>query len=237
MSVEVGVEEVVVEVLSPTYDVEVSVVNPTVEVIAQGSTIVEVGIVDAAVTVSSPSNVIEVSTPANVVDVILSGPPGKEGTIILNGNGVPASDLGRDGYYYLDESTDILYGPKLANAWPIAMDPPGEVTKHENKVDPHTQYLLETHLSDADPHPQYLEDTHLTDVNPHPQYLKTVPVYTHTQAILSKVWSIRHNLGKHPIVFVEDGGGSVIYGTVIYVDNNLLTITFTFSATGHAHCT
>lgn len=236
MSVEVGVEEVVVEVISPTYEVEVSVVNPAVEVIASGSTTIDVGIVDAAVSVSSPSNLIEVSTPAHVVEVILSGPPGKEGTIILDGDGPPTSELGLDGYYYLDKVADILYGPKLGS-WPVAMDPPGLVLDHELEDDPHPQYLDYTHETDPDPHPQYLKTTHTTDPNPHPQYLKTVPVYTHTQGILSTVWNIRHNLGKHPIVTVEDAGGSVVYGSVTYVDNNVLLITFAFSATGHAHCT
>jgi hypothetical protein len=67
--------------------------------------------------------------------------------------------------------------------------------------------------------------------------LKFVPAYTFTQGVLAKVWSIRHNLNKHPVVIVEDGGGSIIQGSVNYVDNNQLTITFAFSATGHAHCT
>jgi hypothetical protein len=236
MSVEVGVEEVVVEVISPTYEVEVSVVNPSVEVIASGSTTIEVGVVDAAVSVSSPSNVIEVSTPANVVEVILSGPPGKEGTIILNGEGEPTPDIGLDGYYYINSETDVMYGPKLVDAWPIAIDPPGEVAKHEVKTDPHPQYLGLEHELAADPHPQYLMDSHTTDSDPHPQYLKAVPVYTHTQGILAKVWNIRHNLGRHPNVVVEDGAGSTIYGTVVYVDLNVLTITFSSSATGHAHC-
>jgi hypothetical protein len=236
MSVEVGVEEVVVEVLTPSYGVEVSVVNPLVEVIASGSTTIDVSVVDAAVSVTSPSNVIEVSTPANVVDVILSGPPGKEGTIILNGQGPPTSDLGNDGYYYLDTLDDVLWGPKTDGQWPVGLDPLEEVINHELDPNPHPQYLLETHLTDSNPHPQYLPTTHLTDPNPHPQYLTAVPIYTHTQGVLSKLWNIRHNLGRHPNVVVEDAAGSTIYGTVIYVDTNVLTIAFSSSATGHAHC-
>ncbi len=60
--------------------------------------------------------------------------------------------------------------------------------------------------------------------------------YTHTQALLSKTWTIVHNLGAHPLVQVEDAVGTHIYGTVQYVDDNTLTLTFGVSATGKANC-
>jgi len=61
-------------------------------------------------------------------------------------------------------------------------------------------------------------------------------VHVHYQAVLSTLWFIQHNLGKHPTVFVEDGGGTQIYGTVTYLDDNSLTVAFQFSATGRANC-
>lgn len=60
--------------------------------------------------------------------------------------------------------------------------------------------------------------------------------YVHNQILLSKVWFVPHNLGKHPAVTVEDGGGTHIYGTVHHIDNDSLTITFSVNATGRANC-
>jgi hypothetical protein len=61
--------------------------------------------------------------------------------------------------------------------------------------------------------------------------------YIHIQSVLSKQWQVQHNMGAHPAVFIEDAGGSIIFGTVTYVDDNLLTIAFTYSATGRVNCT
>jgi hypothetical protein len=44
-------------------------------------------------------------------------------------------------------------------------------------------------------------------------------------------------MGAHPAVFIEDAGGTLIFGSVTYVDDNQLTISFTHSATGRANCT
>lgn len=207
MSVEVGIDEIVVEVSVPVVDVTVDVSSPAVDVISGEPPLVEIGIQDAVVSVdvSTPSVTVEVVDAA--VDVILSGPPGKEGTIILNGDTPPTPDLGLDGYYYLDTFRDVLYGPKTADIWPIALDPPGEVLEHEFKPDPH------------------------------PQYLDKVPNYVHYQATLSKTWTVTHSMGKHPVVVVEDSAGSTIYGTITYLDLNQLTITFMFNMTGFASCT
>lgn len=60
--------------------------------------------------------------------------------------------------------------------------------------------------------------------------------YTHTQSVLSTVWNVVHNLGKHPIVQAEDNGGTLMIGTVHHIDNNSLTITFAMSMTGRASC-
>lgn len=207
MSIEVGVDEIVVDVSVPVVDVSVDVTVPVVEILAAETTPVEIDISDAivAVSVSNPSVVVDVVDAS--VDVILSGPPGKEGTIILNGELAPTPDLGRDGYYYLDTTSDVLYGPKLDLVWPIAMNPPGEVLNHELKSDPH------------------------------PQYLDAVPVYTHYQSVLASVWVVAHSMGKYPLVVVEDGGGAAIFGSIIYTDLNQLTITFASGVTGRAYCT
>ena len=45
------------------------------------------------------------------------GPAGANGTIIYSGTTTPAPSLGDVGDYYLDLSTDVLYGPKGASGW------------------------------------------------------------------------------------------------------------------------
>jgi hypothetical protein len=49
-----------------------------------------------------------------VNDVIISspGPQGPRGKTILNGNGVPAENLGLEGDFYYDKATTRFYGPK-----------------------------------------------------------------------------------------------------------------------------
>lgn len=61
--------------------------------------------------------------------------------------------------------------------------------------------------------------------------------YVHSQAMISKVWIVEHNLGRRPVVAVEDDAKNHVYGTIFYVDDNILTVTFAHSATGHAYCT
>lgn len=61
--------------------------------------------------------------------------------------------------------------------------------------------------------------------------------YVHHQSVLSTLWDVQHNLGRHPSVSVEDGGGSTIYGTIKYVDDSRLTVGFKAPATGRANCT
>lgn len=50
-----------------------------------------------------------------VQDVIVSspGPQGPRGKTILNGNGIPADNLGLQGDFYYDKNTTHFYGPKL----------------------------------------------------------------------------------------------------------------------------
>ena len=52
-----------------------------------------------------------------VNDVIIStpGPQGPRGRSILNGNGVPAANLGLEGDFYYDKLTTRFYGPKLSD--------------------------------------------------------------------------------------------------------------------------
>jgi hypothetical protein len=50
----------------------------------------------------------------------LEGPAGTNGNTILSGSGAPANNLGNNGDFYLDTSTETLYGPKANNTWPVS---------------------------------------------------------------------------------------------------------------------
>lgn len=55
----------------------------------------------------------------------------------------------------------------------------------------------------------------------------TTVTYTHVQNTPSAAWAIAHNLGAKPTsVLVIDGGGTMIVGEVVYVDDNNVTIVF-----------
>ena len=55
------------------------------------------------------------------------GIPGKNGAIILSGNGVPAITLGSSGDMYLDKTVSNLYGPKTVSGWGIPLNLKGSV--------------------------------------------------------------------------------------------------------------
>jgi hypothetical protein len=58
--------------------------------------------------------------------------------------------------------------------------------------------------------------------------------YTHTQAIASPTWAIQHNLGKRPSVSIQDTAGSQVVGSVEYIDENNLVVTFSAPFSGRA---
>lgn len=61
--------------------------------------------------------------------------------------------------------------------------------------------------------------------------------YIHTQAVLAKTWLVTHSMNKHPVVSIEDPGGTIVYGSIYYIDNNSLSINFAFTTVGQATCT
>jgi hypothetical protein len=59
--------------------------------------------------------------------------------------------------------------------------------------------------------------------------------YTHDQGSPSNTWVIQHNLDKHPSITIVDTAGSVLYGSVDYIDNNNVSIVFNTSFSGLAY--
>lgn len=65
---------------------------------------------------------------------------------------------------------------------------------------------------------------------------ETPPVsYKHTQNAVSYVWNITHNLGYKPSVTTTDVADFTVEGTIQYIDNDSLTVTFTEAFTGFAY--
>ncbi len=59
--------------------------------------------------------------------------------------------------------------------------------------------------------------------------------YTHTQESPSTTWSITHNLGFKPSLFVVDTSDNVCFGDVTYTSNDACTVTFAQSFGGKAY--
>ena len=57
----------------------------------------------------------------------------------------------------------------------------------------------------------------------------------HQQAFALAVWQVTHNLGKRPSVTVVDSAGDAVEGSVRYLDDNRLTITFSAAFSGSAY--
>lgn len=59
--------------------------------------------------------------------------------------------------------------------------------------------------------------------------------FTYTQAVPSKTWTITHNLEKKPSVSVVDSADTMVVGSVEYVNENELIITFENIFAGKAY--
>lgn len=52
------------------------------------------------------------------MNLVISGGRGPRGSIIWPTTGVPASNIGFNGDYAIDDAAGVLYGPKATGAWP-----------------------------------------------------------------------------------------------------------------------
>ena len=76
-----------------------------------------------------------------------------------------------------------------------------------------------------------LDDTAVISV----LYGENDKTHIHTQLSASSSWTVTHGLAKFPSVTVVDDGDNVIYGDVVYTDQNELTINFSSSVSGKAY--
>lgn len=59
--------------------------------------------------------------------------------------------------------------------------------------------------------------------------------YIHDQMIPASIWTINHNLNQEPSVTVVDSGGTVVFGEVIYLNNNIIRLEFSAGFSGKAY--
>jgi hypothetical protein len=66
-------------------------------------------------------------------------------------------------------------------------------------------------------------------------WIKADKDFVFTQAVPSATWTIQHNMNKLPSVSAVNNNNMIVYGNVVYVDNNNLTITFSGGFSGKAY--
>ena len=59
--------------------------------------------------------------------------------------------------------------------------------------------------------------------------------FVYTQAIAASIWNVQHDLDKFPSVSIVNDDNTQVFGSVEYVDNNNLIITFTAPFSGKAY--
>ena len=78
-------------------------------------------------------------------------------------------------------------------------------------------------------------DQEIIDVITGDGFIKVCETYTHDQGMPLSLWTIQHNLDKHPSVTIVDTSGATVDGVVIYTDSNNLTVEFNASFGGLAY--
>ncbi len=58
--------------------------------------------------------------------------------------------------------------------------------------------------------------------------------YIHTQTGSSSLWTIQHNLNRYPSIEVVDSAGSLVLGSVRYIDTNQIEVSFVYPFSGRA---
>jgi hypothetical protein len=59
--------------------------------------------------------------------------------------------------------------------------------------------------------------------------------YIHDQMTASNIWTIEHNLGKHPSCVIVDSSGAIVEGAIQHIDANQIVVEFTSPFAGKAY--
>jgi hypothetical protein len=204
------------------------------------------------------NNVISVQE-TNTAVVQAVGARGAQGSNILTGNGVPASNIGVKGDYYIDSVSHLVYGPKTSDT----------VWNYTSTLSLAGSNGLSFLTGTGAPAPSLGNngDTYLNTVNGD-LYTKSSPSdgsagtwskstniiqpaevsFTFEQQFASPGgrtpidggtgdggWYINHNLRYKPSVFVSDYGRNNVECDIEHVSNNLLILTFSQAVSGYAY--
>lgn len=185
------------------------------------------------------NNIITVET---VEQVILQEPGsrGPQGASMLKGAGTPTNSVGIIGDYYLDSTHKYIYGPKISDTlWDYSnyiklqgvdgksfltgSTPPSnslgndgdsyfDTTTGQLYVKGGGAWALSTNL-----------------VNP------VLVSFIYEQQINATEWTINHNLGYRPAVFVSDYGQNNVECDIEHVSINELILMFSSEISGYAY--
>ncbi len=105
------------------------------------------------------------------------------------------------------------------------------------KIGDGSTYLIDLPFVDADLSEDFQDHINNTTVHvtAEERILWNKRTYVHEQAQVSDVWTITHDLDKHPSVTVVDSAGTVVVGDVQYIDNSNIIITFNGAFSGTAY--
>lgn len=59
--------------------------------------------------------------------------------------------------------------------------------------------------------------------------------YIFNQMVPSTAWTITHNKQKYPSVDIVDSAGTVVHGSITYLDENTVLVEFSFPFSGKAY--
>lgn len=62
------------------------------------------------------------------------------------------------------------------------------------------------------------------------------PTYTHVQAGAATTWTINHNLGFKPDVYLYDAGGNEFEAQIAHTNDNQTVVTLTQATAGTVRC-
>jgi len=147
-----------------------------------------------------------------------TGPAGLAGSQILSSTTAPDPLIGAIGDFYLNKTTNQMYGPKTQeNEWGTPI----------NLGDGNFELTFDLDLP---------EDGQVISFDAgQGLWIPTDIVYTHTQSLAATTWTVNHNLGFFPGgVSVIDSGENVVFGDIGHQNANTLTITFTTAFGGKA---
>ena len=175
-------------------------------------------------------NIIQLARNGNICSAVLTMdmlPYSGKYTMQLRG-------INEDGRVYDSEMFDG-WVKRAINPWQTYTPVPSEFLQIEKNI---------TDINNHPPMPDGSGYWLIWDIDKKEYVLSDIPVgsggsgdktFNFTQAVASKRWEIKHDLGKYPSVTIVDTGDNVVVGQVDYVDENNLICTFNAAFSGKAY--